>query len=152
MLVTSGGPVAWWTFAGGRANAALAQRLTRRMGSPVAADNFVVRFEPGAMPEGVGPMIDRLGDPDPRPILPAVSEEALEGLKFAKFLPRDLAIRVVRGRLSDEDGLKEILRRTTRRALLVRVRIRRARRRVGRCTNGANYQPSWITPWICRPS
>ena len=47
LLVTGDGETAWWTFAGGRANAALAHELARRTGREVTSDNFAVRFPPG---------------------------------------------------------------------------------------------------------
>jgi ATP-dependent Lhr-like helicase len=51
---------------------------------------------------------------DPARIVPAVSEQALDGLKFSECLPPDLARHVVRTRLADVQGTAATLGRTTR--------------------------------------
>lgn len=114
VLVAAGDKLAWWTFAGGRANAALAAELSRRMAARVAADNFAVRFEAGTVLDVVGRLIEELRDADPRQIVPTVNEDALEGLKFSECLPAEIATGVVRGRLADDQAVVDVLGRTTR--------------------------------------
>ena len=43
ILLVSGEDAAWWTFAGGRVNAALAYELANRLDAKVSSDNFAVR-------------------------------------------------------------------------------------------------------------
>jgi ATP-dependent Lhr-like helicase len=114
VLALAGGKVSWWTFAGGRANAALAAELGGRLGARVAADNFAVRFEAGAGLAEVSGLIDGLRELDPSQIVPAVSEDAVEGLKFSECLPGDLAVETVRGRLLDAEGVAEVIRGAVR--------------------------------------
>jgi ATP-dependent Lhr-like helicase len=114
VLGSSGGEVAWWTFAGGRANAALAHELARRSGMRLTPDNFAVRFPPHlAIDTAEGHLRDLLGV-DPPAILPPVNEQALEGLKFSECLPPDLANHVAQARLSDIRGIEATLGRMTR--------------------------------------
>ena len=53
VLVSAGGVLTWWTFAGGRANAALAQELSRRLDARAGSDNLAVTLgrppDPGAV-------------------------------------------------------------------------------------------------------
>jgi hypothetical protein len=80
VLVSFAGEVAWWTFAGGRANAALAHELARRSGTRVPSDNFAVRPPPHL---GIDAAEGHLGV-DPARVVPPVSEQALDGLKFSE--------------------------------------------------------------------
>jgi ATP-dependent helicase Lhr and Lhr-like helicase len=63
VLLDAGDEAAWWTFAGGRANAALAHELATRLDSKVTSDNFVVRFPPGLGVDAIGPALDGLRGP-----------------------------------------------------------------------------------------
>jgi ATP-dependent Lhr-like helicase len=114
ILVASGGEVAWWTFAGGRANAALAHRLAGDPDMQVTSDNFSVRFPSHQGLDVVEAGLRGLRGSDPACIQPPVSEQTLDGLKFAECLPADLAAGVVRSRLSDGVGVGEVLGRSTR--------------------------------------
>jgi hypothetical protein len=80
----------------------------------VASDSFVIRFPPR---QPVGPVeqeIRRLADVDQRSLQPAVSESAREELRFADFLPDELADRAVLERLGDPAGVVGPLARKTR--------------------------------------
>jgi ATP-dependent Lhr-like helicase len=114
VLLASGGEVAWWTFAGGRSNAALAHRLARDLDLRVTADNFAVRFPPQPDLEPVEAAVRQLRGTNPASIEPPVNEAALDGLKFAECLPADLAADVVRARLADLPGVAEATNRPTR--------------------------------------
>jgi ATP-dependent Lhr-like helicase len=60
VLYAAAGEAAWWTFAGGRANAALAHELGRRLGVRVGSDNFVIKFPPHQAVDPVEQEIRRL--------------------------------------------------------------------------------------------
>jgi ATP-dependent Lhr-like helicase len=109
VLVLSGGKISWWTFSGGRATAALATELERLMAARVSADNFAVRFEAGAVLDDISKRIYGLRELEPRLVVPAISDEALDGLKFSECLPKELAIQTVQQRLLDLEGVVEVL-------------------------------------------
>ncbi len=113
-LVAAGEEVSWWTFAGGRANAALSHELATRLDAKVTSDNFAVRFPRGV---NVAPVADALGGlrgADPGCLVAPAGEQAIDGLKFSECLPRDLAARVVQSRLADGRGVEGVLERETR--------------------------------------
>jgi ATP-dependent Lhr-like helicase len=114
ILVTEGDELTWWTFAGGRANAALACTLSRSLDLKVASDNFSVTFGTPPDPQAVEREVLGLITADAVSIVPAVNEAARDGLKFAECLPTDLADRVIQARLADEGGVVEVLARPTR--------------------------------------
>jgi ATP-dependent helicase Lhr and Lhr-like helicase len=95
VLLVTGEEVSWWTFAGGRANAALAYELATRLDTKVTSDNFAIRFPPGLGAEAIGPALDGPRAADPASFVAPASEQAIDGLKFSECLPRDLAARVV---------------------------------------------------------
>jgi ATP-dependent helicase Lhr and Lhr-like helicase len=114
ILCSTGGEVAWWTFAGGRANAALAHELGRRLDTRVTSDNFVIKFPPHQPLSTIEPEIRRLAAVDLRSLRPPVSESARDELKFAECLPLELANGVVRERLGDPSSMAGNLARLTR--------------------------------------
>jgi ATP-dependent Lhr-like helicase len=114
VLVASGVDLTWWTFAGGRANAALAHELSRRLGLRVSGGNFAVKFESPPDRGEVERAILGLGEADAPGIVPAVNDSALDGLKFRECLPTDLAIRVVQTRLAATNAVAATLRLPTR--------------------------------------
>ena len=113
-LVGTGDDLTWWTFAGGRANAALASELARRLGIKASGGNFAVKF--GSPPDfqEVERVVLGLSEDDAGGIVPLVSDSALDGLKFSECLPRDLAAQVVQARLTDFEGVSAVLGRPTR--------------------------------------
>jgi ATP-dependent Lhr-like helicase len=113
-LVATADGLAWWTFAGGKANAALAGELSRRLGVRASGGNFAVMFEAPTDPREVERELLSLGRHDASGIAPAVSDQAVDGLKFSECLPRALAVRVVRERLTDATGAAAALDRPTR--------------------------------------
>jgi ATP-dependent helicase Lhr and Lhr-like helicase len=113
VLLAAGEEVAWWTFAGGQANSALAHELATRLDAKVTSDNFAVRFPPGMGAEAIGAPLDGLQWADPGSLVAPAGEQAIDGLKFSECLPRDLAARVVRARLADGRGVAGVLGRTT---------------------------------------
>jgi ATP-dependent Lhr-like helicase len=114
VLVDHGDKRAWWTFAGGRANAALGAELERRLGVKVSTSNFCVQLAAGADVEGVLRAVADLRQLAPAAIAPRVNEDAVDGLKFSACLPNDLAVGVVRDRLADDRGVALAVGRPTR--------------------------------------
>jgi ATP-dependent Lhr-like helicase len=114
VLLAGGDESAWWTFAGGRANAALAHELATRLDAKVTSDNFAVRFPPALGADTIEVALDGLRLADPGSLLAPAGEQAIDGLKFSECLPRDLAARVVRARLADGRGVAGVLGRATR--------------------------------------
>lgn len=94
----------WWTFAGLRANATLADHLTSRGMSVLSRDNLSVTL---ATSEGLPLLQESLPPPSQaaglRPVSLAV--DALESLKFAFCTPRDLCIAALNQRLADPKGV-----------------------------------------------
>jgi ATP-dependent helicase Lhr and Lhr-like helicase len=114
VLLVTGEEAAWWTFAGGRANAALAHELANRLDAKVSSDNFAIRFPPGLRDAAIGAAVVGLRGADPGSLVAPASEQAIDGLKFSKCLPTDLAVRVVQSRLTDARGVTGVLGRATR--------------------------------------
>ena len=81
------------------------------LGERVVADNFSLRFEAGASLDMVADAVRGLSDVDPRGIVPAVPEDALEGLKFSECLPVEVATETVQARLMDAEGVAGVVRR-----------------------------------------
>jgi ATP-dependent helicase Lhr and Lhr-like helicase len=114
VLLAAGEEVAWWTFAGVRANAALAHELATRLDAKVTSDNFAVRFPRGVDVAPIAAALDGLRGADLGCLMSPAGEQAIDGLKFSECLPLDLAARVVRARLADGRGVTGVLGRATR--------------------------------------
>lgn len=94
----------WWTWAGARANATLQAALPDVVDPKQQLSNYRLRL--------LGPdAADRLGDAhaDLASALPAVSRDALSGLKFAEVLPPHLAVATVAARMADPVGATHAL-------------------------------------------
>jgi ATP-dependent Lhr-like helicase len=113
-LVTTGDNLTWWTFAGGRANLALAAELSRRLDVRAMADNFAVRFGPQPDAGAIHRAIAMLRVEDASRMLPPVSEAARDGLKFSECLSPALSDQVIQARLSDAQGIIATLGTPTR--------------------------------------
>ncbi len=102
----------WWTFAGSRANAMLAESL--RNLTPASFDNLRIRFDrvvdPGALQEIVAAA--RKHPPSAAPI--ADLDRAIGQLKFSACLPRRLAEHMLGVRLSDPDAVDRTLEQPLR--------------------------------------
>jgi hypothetical protein len=59
--------------------------------------------------KNVAGLVERLRGLDPRQIEPAVSEEAIDGLKSSECLRTDRARETVQHRLLDVEGVAEVL-------------------------------------------
>ena len=114
VLCSCGDEISWWTFAGGRANTALAHELAPRLGGKVTSDSFAIRFPAHLATDAAEGYLRDLVAKDRARIVPPVSDQALEGLKFSECLPPDLAVHVVEARLTDDRGTEDALSRPTR--------------------------------------
>src|SRR5207247_111493 len=82
--------VEWWTFAGCRANDALAQYLRETSGLPVLADNLTVTVQAAVGPADVDRWFSGLHKTLARNILSPISDDAVEDIKFAACVPQAL--------------------------------------------------------------
>ena len=108
------GSVTWWTFAGQKANAALAPALANLTHVPTTSDNLAIEFERALPLEVVQRAIEELRSGDPGTLLPEVSPEALEGMKFSECLPPALAVHVLGMRNRDPMAVEHVLRTPVR--------------------------------------
>ena len=98
----SDGEPRWWTFAGLRANAALAVVLGDLVATPQVRDNLALPLRAGVDGEAVRRRLDEVGVVDvPGPVPP----QALTDLKFGACLPGALATRMIEVRSRDARAL-----------------------------------------------
>jgi ATP-dependent Lhr-like helicase len=97
----SEGRTYWWTFAGLRANAALADAMRQRFNVGATADNLAIKIE-GLIKAGEMQLIGASLKQNPPPC-GSITEvvKAVEGLKFSTCVPIDLAESMLLIRLSD---------------------------------------------------
>ena len=113
-VVGEGGNVAWWTFAGQKANAALAPALAIIAQIQTTSDNLAIEFERALPLDMVQRAIEELRSCDPGTLLPAVNPEALDGLKFSVCLPPALGVHVLIARTLDPLAVEHVLRAPVR--------------------------------------
>ncbi len=108
LVEESTGRFRWWTFAGLRANAALADGLSRAGTTVMSRDNFsIVLSLSGQAAAWMALQALRASNPSPEPSSLVI--EALDGLKFGECVPRDLALAMLRERLSDPLGFAAVM-------------------------------------------
>jgi ATP-dependent helicase Lhr and Lhr-like helicase len=106
VVATGEGTCRWWTFAGLRANAALAESF-RNEGVKAVAENFFLQIHADQTDVQSG-VLDRIRSrrddewPTPSP------EAALDLLKFSECLPRESAMGLLRARLLDLSALRHV--------------------------------------------
>jgi ATP-dependent helicase Lhr and Lhr-like helicase len=105
----SNGTVKWWTFAGGRANATLANEIGTTTRSRVQHDNFAVGFTSDLPLKEIESAIAEMRSNDEAGMCGAVDEQAIEGLKFSKCVPKGLAIELLQERLKDSKATASVL-------------------------------------------
>ncbi|MEQ9379793.1 MAG: hypothetical protein RJP95_02940, partial [Pirellulales bacterium] len=96
------GEVRWWTFAGGVANALLADSLKSEF--DVKGDNLSLSFPAASSLEIVSASINRLV-PDSIRAIP--NPDAMDNLKFSECLPADIAAEVFVTRFDDREGVRQ---------------------------------------------
>lgn len=111
VVVTSqDGGMAWWTFAGRNANAAIAPAVANRAQVQTTSDNLVIEFERALPLEAVERAIEGLRSCETAELLPVVDPQALEGLKFSDCLPQELGIHLLAMRTQDQIAVDRVLR------------------------------------------
>lgn len=103
------GRAEWWTFAGARANASLAASLREGGLEAPRHDNFSVTLAADGVSQAAM-AIDRLKSGATPIVLPAVTDEALAGLKFSACLPDHLARLVLQRRAQDAEAVGWVLK------------------------------------------
>lgn len=110
VVTDSNGQARWWTFAGGHANATLANELATMTRSRVQHDNFSLSFASDIPSKEIEFGIGELRSRDAADMRPAVDEESIHGLKFSKCVPKELAIELIQERLKDPQATASVLR------------------------------------------
>jgi ATP-dependent Lhr-like helicase len=110
-VVTAGstGAVEWWTFGGTRANATLANALSKATGSRVDSDGLGLTFESRITSREIESALEEVRSVDVASMAPTVDEDAIGGLKFSECLPQRFAVEMLKHRLSDRKSTIKIL-------------------------------------------
>jgi ATP-dependent Lhr-like helicase len=98
----------WWTFGGTRGNATLAAALRESLGVDVKSDAFKLSVDAPKTLTEVETAIRGIGHVNFHEARPAVSDRAVDGLKFNKCLPRPMAVQVLEDRLRDKDAAQKV--------------------------------------------
>ncbi len=104
-VVRRNGDVWWWTWAGARANATLAAWLPEVVDPDLRYDNLRIRLRQDVAPDALGGLD---APADDRAVVPAVTDEAVAGLKFSEVLPVQLARESVAARLADPAAARRV--------------------------------------------
>jgi ATP-dependent Lhr-like helicase len=102
------GRLAWWTFAGLKANLALAQHLNCSR-SLNTVTNLVIPLASDVTPAAAAAAINDLRTRRVDQLLPSPSPRAVAGLKFNECLPVDLAMETLAARLRDDAAVSATL-------------------------------------------
>lgn len=114
ILIESGGALAWWTFAGARANAGLKARLDEMLDQPAEANDLCLTWPEHVTAEELSAAVQRLSQLEPSDFQPQVAAEALASLKFTECLPQHLAMQMLQQRLVDAPAIRAVLGRSLR--------------------------------------
>jgi ATP-dependent Lhr-like helicase len=98
------GEIHWWTFAGGIANALLANHLKSRC--DVHADNLSIQFRTASSVDQIEEAVRAI---DADSVLPVAASEAIDNLKFSEALPPRLAAEVLHARFNDTAAVRSVL-------------------------------------------
>jgi ATP-dependent Lhr-like helicase len=110
---SSDGAARWWTFAGLRANAALTELLGSLAKPGARAQNLCVQLCDGAQLTDVEERLRSIDAAQAEACVP-LSDDALEGLKFAECLPEATARSVLEARLADPASVRACLEEKVR--------------------------------------
>lgn len=108
--VTESGKLVWWTFAGYRANATLCGSLAEVGVTEATHDSLSITL--ANLPYPIDELMVSLRDLATESLKPEVNAKAVEGLKFSQCLPPELALGVLRSRLTDEPHARGVLEGT----------------------------------------
>jgi len=99
----------WWTFAGARANAAIAAALADGGCRHVEHDNLSITMDQELAAEQLHSYIETVRARDPQHLRVPVSDEAIREMKFSACLPHGLAQHALELRLADERAITTAL-------------------------------------------
>ncbi|MFM9959989.1 MAG: DEAD/DEAH box helicase [Planctomycetaceae bacterium] len=108
-LVDTDGRLVWWTFAGNRANATLANEIAQVTASRVEHDSFSLTFESTTQFPELRKALDELRKKAVEEMRSVVDDRAIEGLKFSECLPITFAREMLEARLRDSAAIRETL-------------------------------------------
>jgi len=120
IVADSNGTAKWWTFAGGRANATLANEVGTKKRFRVQHDNFTVSFVSNVQSEEIESTIAEIRSRARTGMCAGVDEQALGGLKFSECLPQQLAFEMLQKRMTDNQALGRLLQQAIRFANIAR--------------------------------
>jgi hypothetical protein len=103
------GHIRWWTFAGGIANALLADTLKPHC--DVKGDNLSLNFPTASSLETITEYIHGI---EPDSIRPIPNIDAMENLKFSECLSPDIATEVFTSRFDDRAGVRQAVQERRR--------------------------------------
>jgi len=109
IITSDSGDADWWTFAGIKANATLANELAQILKSRVIYDSYMLTVAPSLPHQMIEQAVHKLQELDPKQMRPAVEVEVILGLKFLECLPSDVAVRMLQGRLQDPFAVEHTL-------------------------------------------
>ncbi|QGJ70868.1 ATP-dependent RNA helicase RhlE [Planctomycetales bacterium 10988] len=98
------GEIRWWTFAGGVANALLADHLKSHC--DVKADNLCLSFPTASSLENVSEYIEGV---QPEAVQPIPNIDAMENLKFSECLSPEIAAEVFTSRFDDRRAVAQAI-------------------------------------------
>jgi ATP-dependent Lhr-like helicase len=101
--------LSWWTFAGLRANAALADYLRRGGVDASKADNFRIHLGDAVATAALEGELRSAAAAGPGAMRTPIEEKTIEELKFSECLPRQVAVRALQERLTDRSGITSTL-------------------------------------------
>jgi len=99
----------WWTFAGQNVNAALAPALANITQVATTSDNLSIDFDRPPSTDTLQQAIDELRTRDPATLLPEVTPDAVQALKFSECLPPALALQSLATRRRDQAAVSQLL-------------------------------------------
>jgi len=99
----------WWTFAGARANSAMAAALADQGCRPVDHDNLSITIDQRLSAEQLHSYIEGGRSQELQDLRVPVSDDAIRELKFSACLPQDVAQRALELRLADERAIRATL-------------------------------------------
>ncbi|MCO6436559.1 MAG: DEAD/DEAH box helicase [Phycisphaerae bacterium] len=118
-IVSSQTGLAWWTFAGDRANAAISQRLRELTVSVVESESLSITIACGVSQETLSEAITEIRQAGADMLKVDVEPEMLEGLKFTSCLPETVARGILQARMADPVAITSVLREPYRNVTLV---------------------------------
>lgn len=109
LVPSAGQGLRWYTFAGTRANLAIAAGLQRLLQAPVRSGTIAVTIDTGSTVQSVCAAIEQLRRQPVEWLLPEIEEAAITGLKFSDCLSPALSRAMLQQRYADPEALRACL-------------------------------------------